>query len=264
LNNLLDKNYFSKYNIKKETTMKAILQDIVSHTHNLGFLNIVKVTGDDTATKFDSMSDDRSVIMFAEAVSVHDKMVGIFGMPQLNKLKYLLDGDEYREDAKIEIITSTRNNVTVPSGLHFENKDGDFKNDYRFMNTDIINEKLKTVKFREPTWDVVVTPTLQSIQRFQFQAGANSEHVTFLVKTENGNLKFIFGDQSTHGGEFVFASGVKSKLNRAHTWPVNAVLSILKIADVNNCTLSISDAGALQITMDSGLAVYKYIVPSQA
>ena len=68
--------------------------------------------------------------MFAEATSVHDKMIGIFGMPQLNKLKYLLDGDEYREDAKIEIITSTRNNVTVPSGLHFENKDGDFKNDY--------------------------------------------------------------------------------------------------------------------------------------
>ena len=26
--------------------MKEILQDIVSHTHNLGFLNVVKITGD--------------------------------------------------------------------------------------------------------------------------------------------------------------------------------------------------------------------------
>ena len=28
--------------------MKDILQDIVAHTHALGFLNIVKVNGDDT------------------------------------------------------------------------------------------------------------------------------------------------------------------------------------------------------------------------
>jgi hypothetical protein len=88
--------------------------------------------------------------------------------------------------------------------------------------------------------------------------------VTFLVTTENGNLKFIFGDQNTHGGEFVFATGIKGKLNKAYTWPVGAVLSILKIADVNNCTLSISDSGALQITMDSGLATYQYLIPAFA
>jgi len=244
--------------------MKEILQDIVSHTHNLGFLNVVKITGDDKETKFDSMSDDRTVIMFAQANEVYKEMKGVFGMPQLNKLKYLLDGPEYKDEAIIDLVMSDRNGQKVPVGIHFENKDGDFKNDYRFMNTEIINEKLKTVKFRGANWDVEVTPSLQSIQRFQFQAGANSEHVTFLTKIENGNLKFIFGDQSTHGGEFVFATGVKGKLTKAHTWPVGAILSILKIADVNNCTLSISDVGALQITMDSGLATYKYIIPAQA
>lgn len=244
--------------------MKEILQDIVSHTHNLGFLNLVKITGDDKSTKFDSMSEDRSVIMFAESNQVYDEMKGVFGMPQLNKLKYLLDGPEYKEDAVIEIVMADRNGQKVPVGIHFENKDGDFQNDYRFMNTEIINEKLKTVKFRGANWDVEVSPTLQAIQRFQFQAGANSEHVTFLTKIDNGNLKFIFGDQSTHGGEFVFAANVKGKLTKAHTWPVGAILSILKIADVNNCTLSISDVGALQVTMDSGLATYKYIIPAQA
>jgi hypothetical protein len=244
--------------------MKQILQDIVSHTHNLGFLSIVKVTGDKDSTKIDSMSDDRSVIMYAETAKPYPEMIGIFGMPQLNKLKYLVDGSEYKEDAKIDIVTAERNSVTVPVGIHFENKDGDFKNDYRFMNTEIINEKLKTVKFRGANWDVEVTPSLQAVQRFSFQAGANNEHTTFLAKTEGGNLKFIFGDQSTHGGEFVFATNVTGKLARAHTWPVNAILSILKIADVNNCKLSISDAGALQITMDSGLATYKYIIPAQA
>lgn len=244
--------------------MKNILQDIVSHTHNLGFLNIVKITGDEESTKIDSMADDRTVIMYAETATPYPSMIGVFGMPQLNKLKYLVDGAEYKDNAKIEVVKGKRNDVEVPIGIHFENATGDFKNDYGFMNTDIINEKLKTVKFRGANWDVEISPTQQAIQRFQFQAGANTEHSTFLAKTDGGNLKFIFGDQGTHGGEFVFATGVTGKLTKAHTWPVGAILSILKIADVNNCKLSISDAGALQITMDSGLATYKYIIPAQA
>lgn len=243
--------------------MKNILSDIVSHTHNLGFLNIVKITGDEQTTKIDSMADDRTVIMYGETTTPYPNMQGVFGMPQLNKLKYLVDGAEYRDGAKIELVTADRNGVSVPVGIHFENKDGDFKNDYRFMNAEVINEKLKTVKFRGVNWDVEVTPTLQAIQRFSFQAGANTEHTTFLAKTENGNLKFIFGDQSTHGGEFIFATDVSGKLTKGYTWPVNAILSILKIADVNNCKLSISDSGALMITLDSGIATYKYIVPAQ-
>jgi hypothetical protein len=243
--------------------MKNILSDIVSHTHNLGFLNIVKITGDAKSTKIDSMADDRTVIMYAETATPYAELTGVFGMPQLSKLKYLLDGSEYKDNAKLEVVTAVRNNETLPVGIHFENKDGDFKNDYRFMNTEVINEKLKTVKFRGANWDVEISPTLQAIQRFGFQAGANNEHTTFLAKTDGGNLKFIFGDQSTHGGEFVFATNVTGKLSKAHTWPIAEILSILKISDVNNCTLSISDAGALQITLDSGLATYRYIVPAK-
>lgn len=244
--------------------MLDLLKDIVSHTHNLGFLNIVKITGDEEATKIDSMADDRSVIMYGEVNTPVAEMQGVFGMPQLNKLKIHLDCPEYKEDAKIDIVTADRNGENIPVGLHFENKVGDFKNDYRFMNTEIINEKLKTVKFRGVSWNVEVNPSVAAIQRFQFQAAANNEHATFLTKTENGNLKFIFGDQSTHGGEFVFATGVTGALTKAWTWPVNQVLSILKISDVNNTKLSISNEGAMQITLDSGIATYQYIIPAQA
>jgi hypothetical protein len=244
--------------------MKDILQDIVQHTHNLGFLNIVKITGDDKKTAIDSMADDRSVIMQAETANPHPDMLGVFGMPQLNKLKYHLDCPEYKEDATIEVVKGQRNGEEIPVGLHFENKAGDFKNDYRFMNTEIINEKLKTIKFKGVKWDVEVSPTLQSVQRFNFQASANNEHTTFLAKTESGNLKFIFGDQSTHGGEFIFATNVTGNLNKAWTWPVSSVLSILKIADANNAKIGFSNEGAMQITLDSGLATYKYIIPANA
>jgi hypothetical protein len=244
--------------------MKDILQDIVSHTQNLGFLTTVKVTGTANSTVINSMADDRSVIMEATTAAPHPDMIGVFGMPQLNKLKYLLDGAEYKEGANITIVNADRNGETVPVGIHFQNKDGDFKNDYRFMNTEVINEKMKTVKFRGVKWDVELEPTVASVQRFNFQAGAHSEHPTFLAKTDNGNLKFTFGDQSTHAGEFIFAMGVEGKLDRGWTWPVMPILSILKIADVNNTKMSLSNEGAIQITLDSGLATYKYIIPAQA
>lgn len=242
--------------------MKDILQDIVSHTHNLGFLSVVKITGTEDKTQIDSMADDRTVVMYGETADPYESMVGIFGMPQLNKLKYLLDCPEYKDDATIEVITGNRNGAEVPVGLHFKNKDKDFQNDYRFMSTEVINEKLKTTKFRGVKWDVEVKPSLASVQRFAYQAAANTEHTTFLAKTDSGNLKFTFGDSASHGGEFIFMSNVVGNLTKGWTWPVNQVLSILKASDVNNCTMSLSNEGALQITLDSGLATYKYIIPA--
>jgi hypothetical protein len=243
--------------------MKDILQDIVSHTYSLGFLNVVKITGTEDKTQIDSMADDRTVIMFGETTAAQPDMIGVFGMPQMNKLKYLLDCPEYKEEAEIEIVKGDRNGETIPIGIHFENKTGDFKNDYRFMNTDVINEKLKTVTFRGVKWDVEVEPTLSSVQRFAFQAAANNEHTTFLAKTDGDKLKFTFGDAASHGGEFVFATDVTGKLNKGWTWPVAPVLAILKASDVNNTKMSLSNEGALQITLDSGIATYKYIVPAQ-
>jgi len=244
--------------------MKSILQDIVAHTNKLGFLNIVKITGTAQKTSIDSMADDRTVIMYAETANPYPDMIGTYGMPQLEKLRYLLDGKEYQEDSKIEVVTAERNGETIPVGLHFENKDGDFKNDYRFMNQDIINEKLKTVKFRGVKWDVEVEPSIAAVQRFQFQAGANTEHTTFLAKTDGDKLTFTFGDVSSQGGEFVFATGIVGKITKAWTWPVTSVLSILKVADANNTKISFSNEGAMQITLDSGLATYKYIIPANA
>jgi hypothetical protein len=244
--------------------MQDLLKDIVAHTNKLGFLNIVKVTGSADKTLIDSMAEDRTVIMYAETANPFPQLIGTFGMPQLEKLRYLVDGNEYQEDSKIDLMTADRNGETIPVGLHFENKTGDFKNDYRFMNSDIINEKLKTVKFRGVNWHVEVSPTVSAVQRFQFQAGANTEHTTFVAKTDGDKLVFTFGDQSSHAGEFVFATGVTGKITKAWSWPVAPVLAILKIADANNATISFSNEGAMQIMLDSGIATYKYIIPAQA
>ena len=36
--------------------MKDILQDIVKHTHSLGFIDLVKIVGEDTKTEMDAMA----------------------------------------------------------------------------------------------------------------------------------------------------------------------------------------------------------------
>ena len=240
--------------------MKDILQDIVAHTHSLGFLSLVKVTGEDTTT-IDSMAEDRSVIMSG---TTHNAKVadGTFGMPNLDKLALHLKNPEYKDNAKIDVVSAERNGEVIPTHIHFENAAGDFQNDYRFMNKAIIEEKLKTVKFKGASWDVKLSPSVASIARMKLMSAAHSEEPTFNVKTKDGNLVFSFGDASTHAGEFVFQHGVEGALQHTWSWPVSQVQSILGLD--GDITMSISDQGAMMISVDSGMAKYDYILPAQS
>lgn len=243
--------------------MKDILQDIVKHTHSLGFIDLVKIVGDDKSTEMDAMAEDRSVVVKTKFKKSVAEMKGTFGMPNLGKLDILLKLPVYKDNAEITVNTQERNGETVPVGLHFENDSKDFKNDYRFMNAEIVNEKLKSVKFRGVNWHVTIKPTMPDVQRLNFQAQANSEENTFSVSTDGDALKFTFGDASSHAGEFIFATGIKGKLDKSWAWPVAQVTQILKLIETNECEMSFSDDGALQITLDSGLAEYQYILPAQ-
>ena len=243
--------------------MKDILQDIVAHTHSLGFLSIVKVTGGDETT-IDSMAEDRSVIM--SATTSHSVADGTFGMPNLDKLALHLKNPEYQKDAKIDVVTAERNGETMPTHIHFENNAGDFENDYRFMNKAIIEEKLKTVKFKGAGWQVTFQPSMAAIARMKLMSAAHSEEPTFNVTTKAtagvSDLVFSFGDQSTHAGEFVFQNAVEGTLQHTWSWPVAAVQSILSLP--GDVTMSISDQGAMKIAVDSGMATYDYILPAQS
>jgi hypothetical protein len=200
--------------------------------------------------------------MQANTKTAQVEMKGTFGMPNLNKLDIHLKCPEYKDGASIDVVRQDRNGVQIPTGIHFENATGDFKNDYRFMNADIINEKLKTVKFKGAQWDVEVSPTMASVQRFKMQATANAEETVFTVLTDGTDIKFKFGDASTHAGEFVFATGVTGTLKNEWAWPVQQTLAILSLD--GDKVMKFSDQGAMQIQVDSGLATYEYILPAQS
>lgn len=240
--------------------MKDILQDIVSHTHSLGFITTLKVTAEEN-TMVESMADDRSVIMTATTHNPVGEFNGTFGMPDLGKLAYHLKNPEYRENAKIAVITAERNGETIPTHIHFENEHGDFQNDYRFMVKEIIEEKLKSVKFKGSSWDVEITPTMSAISRMKLMAGAHSEETVFQVKTEGGDLNFYFGDLNTHAGKFTFQHGITGSLTHTWAWPVAQTIAILNLD--GDKTMSITDQGAMKISVDSGMAKYDYILPAQ-
>lgn len=239
--------------------MKDYLLDLVEHTYDLGCIDLVKIVGDTSKTDIVGLAEDLSVVIRGNFHNPVADFVGTFGMPNLGKLKTLLNLQEYKEDAKLAI---TKSSTGEPDGILFENKIGDFKNNYRFMASGIINEKLKTAKIRPVTWHIEFEPTNASIQRMKWQMSANAEEANFQAKTENGDLKFFFGDHSTHSGNFVFHPGVSGQLKRAWAWPAKQFVSIMDLT--GDKKVRISDDGAAEITVDSGLAVYQYLLPAQS
>ena len=239
--------------------MRDHLLDLVEHTHDLGCIDLIRIIGTDQETAIDAVAEDRSVVVKAKFATPVADFIGTFGMPNLGKLKIMLNLQEYRENA---VLSLTKNAQNEPDGVEFQNAAGDFKNSYRFMSGALVNGKLKTVTFkRVPNWIVEFTPTVAAIQRLKMQAQAMSEEVNFETKTENGNLKFYFGDHSTHAGNFVFEPSITGVLKHTWSWPIKTVISILDLT--GDKTFRISDAGAAMITVNSGLATYDYIILAQ-
>jgi hypothetical protein len=239
--------------------MKDCLKDLVEHTFDLGCIDLIKIVGDTETTEISALAEDLSVVVQGKFHNPVADFVGTFGMPNLGKLKTLLNLQEYRENAKLSI---TRKATQELDGINFENAAGDFKNNYRFMASGVVNEKLKTAKFRGANWHIEFEPTNAAIQRLKWQMAANAEEPNFQAKTENGNLKFFFGDHSTHAGNFVFQSDVTGQLKRTWSWPAKQFASIMDLT--GDKVVRISDDGAAQITVDSGMAVYNYILPAQS
>jgi len=239
--------------------MKDNLQDLIQYVHGLGVIELIKVSGTDKQTVVSAIAEDKSVVVEGTFKTPSADFIGTFGMPNLAKLKTILGFDDYDEHAKISV---TKNKDDVPVSVHFETKAGDFINDYRLMAKAIVEEKVKDVKFKGAAWNVEFEPTVAGIMRLKKQASANSEENNFTTKTDKGDLKVYFGDASTHSGNFVFQPDVEGTLSRAWAWPVKVFLAIMDLPGTK--TVRISDQGAAEITVDSGLATYRYLLPAQS
>ncbi len=241
--------------------MKDTLKDIIEHTSALGFIELIKVEGTATETSISAVAEDRSVIVNGTFKNPNADFIGTFGMPNLGKLKTILSFDDYDDTSVVTVEKTSANDPTQPTIIHFETKDKTFVNDYRLMSKAVVEDKVKKAIFKGTTWNVEFEPSIAGILRLKKQNQANSEEKTFVTKVENGDLKIFFGDPSTHSGNFVFQPSIAGSLSKQWQWPVTEVLSILNLP--GDKTYKISDQGVSEITVDSGLAVYRYLIPAQ-
>jgi hypothetical protein len=98
------------------------------------------------------------------------------------------------------------------------------------MTSALVNEKLKELEFNEPPYEVVLEPSLLSIQRLRQQSLANANELLFTATVNGTDLIFNFGDHSTNSGKFIFAEDQSDGLDKRWAYPVAQVMGILALA----------------------------------
>ena len=242
--------------------MKDHLLDLIDHTLTVGNMDVIKVTGTDKETKINAVTEGNTALIEGIFKTPIADFIGVFGMPNLTKLKTILSFDDYDDKARIFMKHVTQDGAQVPESIQFETSSSDFINVYRLMSEKIVSDRVKSISFKGATWNVEFNPSVASILRLKKQASANSEEVQFTTKVEGGNLKIYFGDAATHSGNFIFEAGITGTLTHAWQWPVQQVLNILNLS--GDKTMKISDQGVAEITVDSGLTVYRYLIPASS
>ena len=240
--------------------MKDYLQDLIHHTHGLGVIDLVKVTGTDKQTTISAIADDKTVVVEGTFNTPVADFLGTFGIPNLAKVKGILS--LFDADDKAFAINALRNKDDVLTDIHFTHPSIKLNYNHRLMAKTIVEEKVKNVTFKGAAWNVEFEPTVEGIMWMKKMSALHSEEQNFITKTDKGELKICFGDPSSHRGDFVFQSGVSGTLSRAWQWPVKVFIGIMDLT--GDKTIRISDQGAAEITVDSGLATYRYLLPAQA
>lgn len=259
------------------------LRDLVKYTSNLG-IGVIKLTGDkDGITQIEGVDNDKSLVIKGKFLSSLPELEGTSGLSNLDWLSGFVNIYREKNDT-IEVIRNDRTTLVevrddddnpvldingvvkqekvtqnVLEEIKFVRPTPRMVNVYRVVDQRMIPEQYN---FRGSEWDVIIEPTKQSIDLLSLQASVGYEQF-FGVKTENNVLYFTFGETGSQA-ELEFATNVSGELTKAWVWDITQVLSILKLSEKAECTMSFLDMGALQITLETGLAVYNYILPAKA
>lgn len=249
--------------------MRETLQDIVRHTGDLGFIETVKITGETNETLVEAMDNDRTVIVKGKLLQVNTDLQGEFGMSNLALLKGLVTNALFKaDDATMTVKRRDRNGKQTPEEIVFTGLKGKTSGTYRLMASDLVPDQ---AKFLGAQWDVEVDPSQSKLKELQALAGLYSSFENYFmvktVKTDEGKneLRFYIGDEgsSMHRAFLTIAEDVEGNLGGDLHWPIDRVLNILKLGADENLKLQFSSRGALQITMTSSVAEYKFILPAR-
>lgn len=241
--------------------IKDSFKDILRHTHGLTFITDAKLTGEEGKTRVEAVAENRSVVMIGSlANSLEDLDGHTVGLHRMNVLNGYITGPMFdADDSVIGIVKQKRGEEDMPTEIKFNSKQG-HKAFYRFMGEEAAKE-IQIPKFKGTEWNLEFEPTAQNIKDLTYFSGIlGSYEPTFEVDFEDGNLSFNIGGGASDRTELPIASDLEGDLTESHHYPLAEVLSILKLSDSEKCTIRISNAGCLQITVESGVGTYDYVV----
>lgn len=244
--------------------MKKVFEDVVAHTHGLGFIDMVKVLGEADSTKLESMSENKNVMLYATLNTAIPELEGTTGLARMAVLNGYLKFPAFQDDsATITVKRTQRGADEVPTQIDFS-APGGHRSTYRFMSPEVA-EDIKVPVFRGANWDLTVTPDEGSLKDLSYFAGIlGAFDPVFVAKTNKSDLMFSIGSGSNDRSEVPFATDVNGTLAGHWAWPLSETLSILKLAvQAESCAMMFSEKGALKIEMTTEHGHYEYILPAK-
>jgi hypothetical protein len=239
------------------------LKEILKYTHGLGFIEVVKIEGSEEGTKVYGISNEKTVVLKGTLKTPMDELAGTtVGLGRMQILNGYLKFPAFVEDPScVSVQYQDKEDVKVPVGLLFKTK---HEAKYRFMSDAVVKNTVHIPEMRDITWDISFAPnknTLSDLRYFSQTLG--SFESTFNVITERKELKLSIGSTTGDQSVIPFASDIVGNIPSNFSWPLNEVITILKLCNEENCIISFSSAGGMQICIDSGMGTYVYVLPAR-
>lgn len=232
-------------------------KDIVKHTHQLGFIEMVKVVGTDKEAKIEAIDADKTVVVYGDLYQPVKDIESTVGLSRMAQLKGFIS---LHDSSVVTVVSENRAGTDLPVELKFDNGEGEVAA-YRFMSETMANEQIKVPPFKGATWNVTLKPEKKKIDRLSAYDGILTD-TRFVVSTDKDTLYFSIGSGPSDRSTIPFATGITGSLKHQWSWPLTQVLSILKLNDSSEVTMHFSDMGAMKIDVDSGVGKYSYILPA--
>lgn len=244
-------------------SIKDCFKEISTYVSATGFFTKIKVTSSSKATTVEAIEKDKQVILKAQFIDPVDGLDGEFGLSNLSLLGTITSDSEYSlKETVVDVVYETKNNEKIPTELSYVNRSKSSIG-CRFLAKQSVPAQ---PQFNEPVWDVIVKPSKLIINQFNWAAnGLAAYEQYFMPKIVNGELKFFIGNET--GGDqragIVFDSNRSEQFEIDKRWKIALLQNVLKMSDSCDCEMALSTKGAIQITLNTGIAKYRYILPAK-
>lgn len=238
--------------------LRNVLRDLVNTTSGIDF-SCIAVSSEDRGqgqrVYMEAYTDDKTLVLRAVTKEDVPEVVGRFGLGNLGMLQGLMSLKTYGTDSTT-ITANTKNGVVT--GLQFSSDEA---------STNFVVQSEKFIppqpRFTEQPYDVLVTPSAAKVQELKSFAGVFKSFSALVTPyTEQDTLHFHVGEKNknNHSGSLQF-SKTDGELKLQYGYSIDRVLQALnRVSNAESATLGLTKTGMLNVTIDTGIAVYQIFV----